>query len=64
MEPLTGDNIIRVARSRKMLYARHVATIGELRNAYKGRIGNNKGKRPIRRPRRRWENNIKMNLKK
>jgi hypothetical protein len=39
-----------------------VARIGEGRNAYKVSVGRSKGKRPLGRTRRRWEDNIKMDL--
>jgi hypothetical protein len=41
---------------------RHVARMGEIRNAYKILVGNSKGKRPLGRCSRRWDNNIRMNL--
>jgi hypothetical protein len=37
--------------------------MGEMRNVYKILVGNPEGKRPLRRPRHGWEDNIKMNLK-
>jgi hypothetical protein len=40
----------------------HVARMGEKRNAYRIFVGNPEGKRPLGRPRRRWVNNIKMDL--
>jgi hypothetical protein len=45
-----------------MRWARHVARIGEERNACKVFVGNPEGKNPLVRPRRRWEDNIKMDL--
>jgi hypothetical protein len=42
---------------------RHVARIGEKKNAYRILVGKPGGKRPLRRPRRRWVDNIKMDLK-
>jgi hypothetical protein len=47
----------------RMRWARHVARIGEKINAYRIFVGKTEGKRPLRRPRRRWMNNIKMDLK-
>jgi len=41
---------------------RHVARIGERRGVYRVLVGKTEGKRPLRIPRRRWEDNIKMNL--
>ena len=52
-------SIVRVIKSR-MRWAGHVACIGERRGVYRGLVGKPEGKRPLRRPRRRWENNIKM----
>jgi len=43
--------------------AGHVAPMGEMRNGYKVLVGKPGGKRPLRRPRRRWEDNIKMGLR-
>jgi hypothetical protein len=37
--------------------------MGEIRNTYKILFGSREGKRPLRRPRRRWENNIRMDLR-
>jgi hypothetical protein len=46
-----------------MRWAVHVARIGEKRNAYRISVGNPEGKRPLGRPRRRWVDNIKMDLR-
>jgi hypothetical protein len=40
----------------------HIACLGERRGAYRVLVGKPEGKRPLRRPRLRWEDNIKMNL--
>jgi hypothetical protein len=40
-----------------------VARMGEKLNKYRTLVGKSEGKRPLRRPRRRWVDNIKMNLK-
>jgi hypothetical protein len=42
---------------------RHVAWMGEMRNAYNILVGKPKGKRPLGRPRHRWEFNIRMDLR-
>jgi len=47
-----------------MRWAGNVARIGEKRGAYRGSVGKIEGNRPLGRPRRRWENNIKMHLQK
>jgi len=53
--------IIRVIRMR---WAEHLARMGEIRGAYSVFVGKTEGKAPLRRSRRRWENNIKMDLHK
>jgi hypothetical protein len=55
-------NIIRVIKSRRMRWAGHVARIGERRGAYRILVGRPEGRRPLGRPRFRWEDNIKMDL--
>jgi hypothetical protein len=49
-------------KSRRMRWTGHVARMGEMRNAYNILVGKPEGKRRLGRPRRRWKNNIKMNL--
>jgi hypothetical protein len=56
-------NIIRMIKSRRMRWAGHVARIGAPRNTYRTLAGKPEGKRPLRRPRRRWVDNIKMDLR-
>jgi hypothetical protein len=51
-----------VIKSRIMRLAGHVAWMGEKRGAYRVLVGKPEGKRRLGRPRRRWENNIKMDL--
>jgi hypothetical protein len=55
-------NIIGVTKSRRMRRAGHVAYMGEKRGAYRILVGRPEGRRPLGRPRRRWEDNIKMDL--
>jgi hypothetical protein len=55
-------NIIRVIKSRRMRWAGHVARMSEGRGAYRVLVGRPEGRRPLGRPRRRWEDNIKMDL--
>jgi hypothetical protein len=50
-------------KSRRMRWAGHVARMGEKRNAYRILVGNPEGKRPLGRPRRRWVDNIEMDLR-
>jgi hypothetical protein len=55
-------NIIRVIKSRRMRWAGHVPHMGEGRGAYRILVGKPEGRRPLGRPRRRWENSIKMDF--
>ena len=55
-------NIVRVVKSIRMRWAGHVARMGEWRGVYRVLVGKPEGKRPLRRPRHRWEDNIKMDL--
>jgi hypothetical protein len=48
--------------SRRMRWAGHVARMGK-RNAYRILVGKPEGKRPLGKPRRRWEDNIKMDIR-
>jgi len=57
-----SPNIVRVIKSRRMRWAGNVARMGERRGVYRVLVGKVEGKRPLGRPRRRWEDNIKMNL--
>jgi hypothetical protein len=58
----SSPNMIRVIKSRRMRWAGHVACMGEGRGAYRNLVGRPEVRRPLGRPRRRWENNIKMDL--
>ena len=55
-------NIVRVVKSRQMRLAGHVARMREDTAVHRVLVGKPEGKRPLGRPRRRWENNIKMDL--
>ena len=57
-----SPNIVRVIKSRRMRWAGHVARIGEERGAYRVLVRKPEGKRPLGRPRRRWVDNIRMDL--
>jgi len=59
----SSPNIFRLIKSRRMMWAGHVARMGERRDVYRVLVGKPEGKRPLARPRRRWEDNIKMDLK-
>jgi hypothetical protein len=58
----SSPNIIRVIKSRRMRRASHVERMSEGRGAYRVLVGRPEGRRPLGRPRPRWENNIKMDL--
>jgi hypothetical protein len=58
----SSPSIIRIIESRRMGWAGHVARMGEKRNVYRLLVGKPEGKRPLGRPRRRWIDNIKMDL--
>jgi hypothetical protein len=47
----------------RMRCGRHIARMGEKRDAYKVLVGKPEGKRPLERPRRRWEDDIKIDLR-
>ena len=55
-------NIVRVVKSRRMRWAGHVAHMGQGRGVHRVLVGKLEGKRPLGRPRRRWEDNINMDL--
>jgi hypothetical protein len=58
----SSPSIIRNMKSRRMRWAGHVARMGEKRNVYRLLAGKPERKRPLGRPRRRWIDNIKMEL--
>jgi hypothetical protein len=58
----SSPSIIRIIKSRKMRSAGYVARMGEKRYAYRLLVGKPEEKRPLGRPRRRWVNNIRMDL--
>ena len=58
----SSPNIVRVIKSRRLRWAGHVARMEEGRGVHKVLLGKRDGKRPSGRPRRRWEDNIKMDL--
>jgi hypothetical protein len=60
----SSPNIVRVIKSRRMRWAGHVARIGEGRSVYRVLVGRTEGKRQLGRPRLRWEDDIKMDLRK
>jgi hypothetical protein len=56
-------HITRMIKSRRMKWAGHVTRMGEKRNSYRILVGKPEGKRPLERPRRRWVDNIKLDLR-
>jgi hypothetical protein len=58
----SSPSIIRIIKLRRIRWVGHVARMGEKRNVYKLLVGKPEGKRPLGRPRRRWMDNIKMDL--
>jgi hypothetical protein len=58
----SSPSIVRMIKARRMRWAGHVARMEELRGAYNILVGRPEGMRPLGRPRRRWEDNIKMDL--
>ena len=56
-------NIVRVVKSRRMRWAGHVSRMGDGRGVHRVLIGKPEGKRLLGRPRPRWEDNIKMDLR-
>jgi hypothetical protein len=59
----SSPDIIRMIKSRRMRWAEHVAQMGSKRNVYIILVEKQEGKRPLGRPRRRWVDNVKMDLR-
>jgi hypothetical protein len=59
----SSPDIIRQIKSKSMRWAGHVARMEEGRNVYRVLVGKPEGKRPLERPRRNWEDGIKMDLR-
>jgi hypothetical protein len=59
----SSPDIIRQVKSRRMRWAGHVARMEEKRKVYKVLVGKPEGRRPLGRPRRRWENGVRMDLR-
>jgi hypothetical protein len=58
----SSPSIVRIIKLRRMRWAGHVAQMGEKRNMYRLLAGKSEGKKPLGRPRRRWMDNIKMDV--
>jgi hypothetical protein len=59
----SSPNFVRVIKSRRLRWAGHVPHMGEGTGVYRVLVGRPEGKRPLGRPRRGWEDNIKLDLK-
>jgi hypothetical protein len=59
----SSPNIVRVIKSRRIKWAGHVACMKEGRSAYRILVERPEGKRPYGRPRRRWDDNVMMDLR-
>jgi hypothetical protein len=59
----SSPSIIKTTKSRRIRWVGHVARIGEKRDGYRIFMGKLEGKRPLGRPRRKWMNNIKIDLR-
>jgi hypothetical protein len=57
-----SPDIVWVLKPRRMRWAKHVVHMGKMRGVYRVLVGKPEGKRSLGRPRRRWEDNIKMDL--
>jgi hypothetical protein len=62
MHMYSSPTIVRVINSKSMRWAGHVARMGEGRDLYRVLVGKPMGKRPLGRPKCRWDGNIKMDL--
>jgi hypothetical protein len=60
----SSPSIIRMIKSKIMRWAGHVARMGEMRNAYRVLARKSEGRKPLGRPRHRWVDHIKMDLRK
>jgi hypothetical protein len=59
----SSPNIIRMIKSRRMRWAGHVARMGEKMSAYRILVGKPEGKRPVGRPRHKWVDNVRIDLR-
>jgi hypothetical protein len=58
----SSPNIVRVIKSRRMRWAGRVARMGKGKLVYRVMVGKPEERRPLGRPRSRWEDNIRINL--
>jgi hypothetical protein len=61
-DPYSSPNMVRVIKMRKMRWPEHVMRVVERKGVYRVLVGKHERKRPLGRPRRRWKDNIKMDL--
>ena len=59
----SSPSIVRVIKSRRIRWAGHVTRVDEGRGVYRVLVREPEGKRPLGRPKRRWDDNIKMDLR-
>jgi hypothetical protein len=59
----SSPDIIKQIKSRRMRWVGHVARMGKERKVYRVLVGKPKGKTPLGRPRRKWEDGIRMDLR-
>jgi hypothetical protein len=59
----SSPSVIRMIKSRRMRWAGHITRMGKKKNAYRILVRKPDGKRPLGRPRRRWVDNIKLDLR-
>jgi hypothetical protein len=57
------SSVIRQIKSRRLRWVGYVARMGEERKIYKVLVGKPEGRRPLRKPRRRWEDGLRMDLR-
>jgi hypothetical protein len=57
-----SQSFIRVIKSRRMRWARHIESLDEMKSSHSILVGKPEGKRPLGRSRRRWEENVRMDL--
>jgi hypothetical protein len=61
-DPFSSPNFVRVIKARRMRWTGHVERMEQMKGVYRVLVGKPEGKRPLGRPRLRWENNNKMDL--
>jgi hypothetical protein len=59
----SSSNVVRLIKSRRLRWVGNVTFMGEGKSVYRVLVGGPEGKRPLGRPRHRWEDNIKMDIR-